>query len=109
MIPIPASLYVGVAVAAISFAGGWKVCNWKHAADREATERGAAQAIQAAAKELANIEVKNVTIRQTLEKEIHHNTVYVECKHTPNGLSSINAALTEPTGGSKLPKTGDTK
>jgi hypothetical protein len=51
-------------------------------------------AIEAAAQEIAKIEVKHVTIRQNLQKEIVKEPVYLECKHTPDGLRYLNQALT---------------
>lgn len=63
------------------------------------------QAQAATAKEIAKIKVRNVTVQQTLEKEIHEKPVYRDCRHTPDGLRSINAALagTEPAYRGKLP------
>lgn len=64
------------------------------------------QAQAAAAGEIAKIKVRNVTVQQTLEKEIHEKPVYRDCRHTPDGLRSINAALagTEPPDRGKLPE-----
>lgn len=63
------------------------------------------QAQAAAAGEIAKIKVRNVTVQQTLEKEIHEKPVYRDCRHTPDGLRSINAAIlgTEPADRGKLP------
>lgn len=62
-------------------------------------------AMKAAAEAIAGIEVKNVTIRQTLEKEIHEKPVYRDCRHSPDGLRSINDALSGAVraGGGELP------
>lgn len=46
------------------------------------------------AAEIAKIKVVNQTIRQTLEKEIYEKPVYIDCRHSPIGLQSVNAALT---------------
>ncbi len=64
------------------------------------------QAQAAAAGEIAKIKVRNVTVQQTLEKEIHEKPVYRDCRHTPDGLRSINAALAgaEPADRGKLPE-----
>lgn len=56
------------------------------ASAKEQAQKGAAEAI-------SRIEVKNTTIRQTLEREIRETPIYSGCKHTPDGLQSINAAL----------------
>lgn len=73
---------------------------------RDESQRAAAEAI-------ARIEIKQTTIRQTLEKEIHEKPVYRDCRHSPDGLQSVNAALTgrspDPAGGGKLPRLDATK
>ncbi len=59
-----------------------------------------------AATAISKIEVKNVTIRQKVEREIVENVVYRECRHGPDGLRSVNEALTgraQPAGGGQLP------
>lgn len=62
------------------------------------------EALRVTAKAISEIEVKNVTIRQTLEREIREKPVYLECKHTPDGLRLVNAAITNQlVGDSKLP------
>lgn len=65
-------------------------------------------AASAAAAAISRIEVRNVTVRQTLEREIRTHTVYAECRHSPDGLRAVNAALgaeqqPEPAGGGQLP------
>lgn len=70
------------------------------ASAKEQAQKGAAEAI-------SRIEVKNTTIRQTLEREIRETPVYRDCRHTPDGLQSINAALSgraEPAGHRVVPK-----
>lgn len=70
-------------------------------------------ALKATAEAISKIEVKNVTIRQTLEKEIHKEPVYRDCRHTSDGLRTINNALTGSStisaSDSKLPGTDATK
>lgn len=64
-----------------------------------AAQRGAAKAI-------AGIEIRNVTIKQRVETEIREKPVYADCRHTPDGLRLVNAALTggaEPAGDRQLP------
>ena len=66
----------------------------------DAAQRGAAKAI-------AGIEVKNVTIKQKMETEIREKPVYIDCRHTPDDLRLVNAALTgepEPLGDRELPR-----
>lgn len=61
--------------------------------------------IDAAAEEIAKIEVKHTTINRRIERETLTNTFYRECRHTPDGLRWINAALEgkEPADSSELP------
>lgn len=71
---------------------------------REAGQRGAAEAIAAN-------KPRNVTIRQETEREIQTNTVYRDCRHSPEQLRRLNAALTgddpeQPAGSGLVPKAG---
>lgn len=56
---------------------------------------------KAAAKAIAGIKVNNTTIQQNLQREINEKPVYTDCRHSPDGLRAVNAAL-EPPGGSQL-------
>lgn len=69
---------------------------------KEDAQQGAADAI-------GKIQLKQITIRQTLQKEILKEPVYINCKHTPDGLRAVNNALegfreTGPDGTDKLPE-----
>jgi len=70
-------------------------------------------AIVASAEAIAKIEVKNVTNQQIIRQQIKTNTVYRECKHTPDGLRAVNEALTAPerrsTSDSQLPRPDNPK
>ena len=60
-----------------------------------------------AAKAIAEMEIKNVTITQPIRTEVRTRTVYAECKHTPDGLRALNAAITgrtEPLDPGELPR-----
>jgi len=59
----------------------------------------------AAATAISKIRTTNRTILQEVERETRTNTVYVDCRHTPAGLSGVNSALTgaERPGGGQLP------
>jgi hypothetical protein len=65
------------------------------------------RAMLGAANEIAKIQLKQTTIYNKVQKEVQTNTVYRECKHTADGLRSINEALTnsktESIDTSKLP------
>lgn len=65
----------------------------------EAAQRAAADAI-------AKIKPRNTTIQQETRHEIETNTVYRDCRVTPDGVHLANQALTgrtEPAGDRKLP------
>jgi hypothetical protein len=65
----------------------------------ELAQKGAAEAI-------SNIKVQHVEITQPIVREVRTNTVYADCRHTPDGLRAINAAITgrpQPVGGGQLP------
>lgn len=67
---------------------------------REAGQQGAADAI-------AKLKPRNVTIRQELEREIHTNTVYSDCRVPAAGVQIVNDALggrAQPAGGGELPR-----
>ncbi|MBS1248186.1 MAG: hypothetical protein H6R48_975 [Proteobacteria bacterium] len=54
----------------------------------------ASQAAQAAAAhEIASIEVKNVTVQRRIERETLEVPVYRDCRHSPDGLRALGAAL----------------
>ncbi|MES2910639.1 MAG: hypothetical protein V4718_04585 [Pseudomonadota bacterium] len=84
-------------------------------ADREVAKRAqdislAAEVVelaqQGAAKAIAENAPINRTIVQKVQHEISTNTVYADCKHSPDSVRLINQALTgraEPAGGGKLP------
>jgi hypothetical protein len=104
----------GVLWAASLGVTGW----WFHGVGRDqeiATQaredkiaKTAADASQtAAAVAISKIEVQRVEITQPVLREVRTKTVYLECKHTPDGLRGVNAALTgrtaEPARGGQLP------
>jgi hypothetical protein len=78
----------------------------RSAVEAEATrdERLIAQAGQAsataAAKAIARMQVRHTTIRQEVEREIEVRTVYRDCRHSPEQLQRINAALSPAAAGS---------
>lgn len=65
----------------------------------ELAQKGAAEAI-------SQLKVEHVQITQPIVREIRTNTVYADCRHTPDGLRAVNAAITgrpQPAGGGQLP------
>lgn len=80
-------------------------------AEQERTRQAIAEvfdkAQQGAAAAIADMEIKNVTITQPIRTEVRTRTVYAECKHTPDGLRALNAAITgraEPIDPGELPR-----
>ena len=74
----------------------------------EAIRLAADQASQVAAAAINKIKVVNTTIQQEIQHETRTNTVYLDCRHTPDGLRLINSTLsgdqTITPGGSQLPQ-----
>ena len=78
------------------------------AKEQQLVEKVKQEAMQGAADAISKIEIKQVTIQGRLQKEIQTNVVYRDCAHTPDGLRSLNDALTNtdgprPVSGSVLP------
>lgn len=97
------SLILGAILALIISCGGafwggyrhgYNVSEGKQAQIAVAIKQTQEAAAIGTAAEIAKIKVVNKTIRQTLEKEIYEKPVYFDCRHTPGGLQSVNAALT---------------
>jgi len=61
---------------------------------RQAIEETRKLAMEGAASEIANIKIQSTTIQGKVTTLIRDNPVYVDCKHTPDGLRLINQALT---------------
>jgi hypothetical protein len=107
----PYALLAALLVAIGLFGGGVTVgAKWE--AGRQAIEnQHIAEAVDAAnnaaARAIAQIKVTNKTITNEVRRELEKETIYRDCKLTPNGVQLANQALTgtRPTGDSKLPKT----
>lgn len=74
----------------------------------DAVKAGAAAAADTAASAILGISIKQVTIKQRTEHETSTVPVYAECHHSPDGLRSVNDALTNtagvgPASGGQLP------
>lgn len=72
---------------------GYKIQEGEQARINRLAEQVYEQAQKATATEIAKIKVTNTTVRQVLEKEIHEKPVYVDCRHSADGLRAINTAL----------------
>lgn len=97
-----------VALITAYFAGrndGAEIAEAQRLRDEQVARQVFDQAQAAAAQEIAKIKVRNTTVQQTLQREIHEKPVYLDCRHSPDGLRSLNAALAgaEPADGGKLP------
>lgn len=64
-------------------------------------------AASAAAHAISQIKVQNRTIQNEAQKTVSERVVYRDCAHTPDGMLTINAALTgkrpEPASSSVVP------
>lgn len=107
----PYLLLGGVGLAIAAFFYGMDVGNDRAIAKQKSTQDLVDQvydkAQKGAASAIAEMEIKNVTITQPIRTEVRTNTVYRDCKHSPDGLRSLNTAITgrpEPVGGLKLPR-----
>lgn len=98
-----AACAVGVLVAGVSgyFYGRSDGANIERARQataedfaRKSGEAAAAKAVEA----IGKLEIKHVTIRQNAEREVIREPVYRDCVHTPDGLRSVNEALTSQPG-----------
>lgn len=47
-------------------------------------------ALRVTGKAIAEIDIKQVTIKQTLEREIREKPVYLDCRHTTDGLRTLS-------------------
>lgn len=90
--------------------GGFRLGVDHEVAAQAREDQHIAQAVDAAngaaAAAIAKLVPKNTTIRQTLEKEIHENTVYRDCKSSDSVVREFNAGIDAapgPAGGGKLP------
>lgn len=61
---------------------------------------------QAAAEAIGRIQVRHSTIRQEVEREIQVRTEYRDCRHAPEQLQRINAALSGPAAAGSAPGAG---
>lgn len=76
-------------------------------ADRDKAVREAGDlAGKQAARAISQIRINNTTIQQEIQHETRTERVYLDCRHTPDGLLLVNAALTgaERPGGGQLPR-----
>lgn len=80
----------------------------KQASIQQAIEDTRIAAQEGAAHAISKIKVANTTIRGKTETIIRNDPVYVDCKHSPDGMRSVNEALTGRPGAAgdgKLPGT----
>lgn len=81
------------------------------ARDTQVAELASAAAAAAAASAIARISVRHTTIRQEAEREIQTRVEYRDCRHSPEQLQRINAAITDgaasgPAGPGLVPAAG---
>lgn len=104
-------LAIGALLALIGVFGTGVATGKKWEEGRNAIEQNhIVEAVDAAnaasATAIAGIKVTNQTINNKVRHEVETNTVYSDCKLTPNGLLLANSALsgTKPPSGGELPK-----
>jgi trimethylamine:corrinoid methyltransferase-like protein len=76
--------------------------------EQVAQRTGAVAGVQAA-RAIAGIKVQHTTIRQEAEREIQTRVEYRDCKHSPEQLQRINAAIAaagSASGAGQLPPAG---
>lgn len=90
---------ITVALLAVMGAGwgGFRLGVDHEQASRSREEKVVAKAVEAAttasARAIAGIKVTNTTIYQELQREIHKEPVYIDCRHSAVGLQRTNEAL----------------
>lgn len=108
---IIASLVLGIAGIAGAGWGGFRLgVDHQKASDADRQEdvrRAGEQAGQLAANAISKMKPLQTTIQQEIQRETLTNTVYVDCRHSPDGLRLLNAALAggkpQLAGGGQLP------
>lgn len=107
---IIAALVTGViGIAGVGWGGFELGVDHQKAAEsdkKDLVAKAAEAAGQASAKAISQIRITNTTIQQEIQHETRTERVYLDCRHTPDGLFLVNAALTgaERPGGGQLPK-----
>ena len=91
-------LIIAALVAVLSAgAGGFKLGADHEVAAQAREQNHIAEAVDAAntaaAQAISKIKVVNTTIRGELEREIKTNTIYADCKATPEAVRLLNSAL----------------
>jgi hypothetical protein len=108
---IISSLVLGIAGMAGAGWGGFRLgVDHQKAAEtdkKELLDQAAGKAAQASAEAISKLKIVNTTIQNEVQHETRTHTVYVDCRHTADGLRLVNAALAgdrpQPAGGGQLP------
>jgi hypothetical protein len=104
VISLPWALLLAAAVAAGGYWQGRQDGRDSGEAQAAREERLARQIGQASAdaagQAIARIQVRHTTIRQEVEREILVRPEYRDCRHSPEQLQRLNAALAPPGAGS---------
>jgi len=86
---------------------GKSIAAAQEARDERVAVIAAESAASAAAVAIRQIRITNTTIQQRLEREIQTRVQYVDCRHAPGVLDTVNEALTgqrpKPPPGGSLP------
>lgn len=91
------SVYICIALILVAFATGWTANSWQDdsvkLAIEQATTKSREASTKAAAEAIAKIEVKNTTINAKVIERIKTETVYAECRHSPDTYQLILEAF----------------
>ncbi len=91
--------YVYPALVAVGLFVGWTANGWRHDSLELMAQKAADKTAVVAAKAISKIEVRNVTIRQEAQKEIQTNTVYSDCRVSPDMFRMLNDAIQDRSSG----------
>lgn len=79
----------------------------KQAREEDLMQKVEERAVTGAATAISRIKVTNKTIHNEVQREVRIEPVYADCRHSPDGLRGVNAALTnrpvEATGDRVMP------
>lgn len=82
------------ATAWFSYRAGKNSCEASASREERVALKAGTAAAEKAAEAISKLKVTHETIRQDTIREVVERPVYRECRHSPDGLRNINAALT---------------
>jgi len=82
------------ATAWFSYRAGQNECASTTAREERVAQLAGSAAAERAAEAISKLKVTHETIRQNTLREVVERAVYRDCRHSPDGLRDVNAALT---------------